>query len=190
MVAPDVNGNDFIDRDTDSFHVRVYDPNAVPNQPITVQITTTHPNAIRGAGYQDNATNVTLLPLNIPGLPGWFISDSQLLVSNEVDDSYTQAAAANPNWVWGGAGTAGGIRTDNASPDGNSVNSKRIGGRTFHFPVGDRTHVVALGGQVRATYGNLQPAVSDVNVKKVVKLHVNNMKHKAGNTAPRRWTWQ
>lgn len=171
LVKPDRNGRDFIDRDSDSFYVRVYDPTVPANQPISVWISTTHPDLEKWE-YVDTSTKVTLMPMG--NQPGWFISDSQMLVSNEVDDKYSQPAAANPNWAGGGAGTAGGIRVDNQQPDSNAKNSKSLGGWDYDFPVSDRTHIVALGGQVEAEYANAQnPAVKDVVVKKTVKLHVN-----------------
>jgi SdrD B-like domain len=185
LVAPDKDGNDFIDRDPDKFYVCVIDTSIPVDQPISATIATTHTNPSK-AEYQDAPTTLTLLP--VVGQPGAFISDSQILVSNEVDDKYSQPAAANPNWAIGGIGNAGGIGADDQPPSANNtINTKKINGQVYQFPVSDRTHIVALGGEVVVGYANApQPATYSVPVKKTVKLHVNilNVPKVGGGTEP------
>ena len=89
---------DFIDRDPDRFNVWVYDkvawdatnPDGSPaNSHISAIISTKNVAGFRE--YNDPATSVDLVRYTgaIRG-PGWFWSDSQLLVSNEVDDKYAK----------------------------------------------------------------------------------------------------
>ncbi len=128
------------------------------------------------AGYVDGATSVSLVPLN--GAAGWLISDTQILVSNDVDDDFPLAAAANPNWPGNPVPVpkAGGIGGDDEPADHTATkNRKRMGDGEYNFPVGDRTHIVALGGQVKVKYGNLED-VQDVKVKRTVLVHVNIMR--------------
>jgi hypothetical protein len=169
---PDANGWDFIDagdgRPNDRFNVWVYDKAAWDakdadgdwaNPHIMVGISTT--NVPGFEAYIDYETAVDLVRFDAGALgkgPGWFWSDSQLLVSNTVDDEYWNAAYLMEDDE--GPGTEGPLKNG------------------YRWKVSDRTHKIALGGTVQATYGTLS-AKAPVKVEKIVKLNLHNMRDKS-----------
>ncbi len=180
---PDVNGFDFIDHDVDRFNVVVKDTVAWGNNTpsITAKVRTANLPA-KAALYDDNDTDVALV--RMLGRAGYYISDSQLLVSNDVDDAFAIPAFANPNRP---GTTTHGIGTDDTSPAANSFNEKKgYPNNNYRFPVSDRTHLIALGGKAIATYTPAgQAAVSNwspVKIQHTVKLHVNIMRETVNGT--------
>jgi hypothetical protein len=167
IKGPDANGWDFIDRDPDRFNVRVYDPAAwdVGTQTIDVTISTT--NEAEYTAYDDPTTTLRLVRMVAPGWTNWFWSDSQILVSNEADDKYTDAN----------------IGADESGP---AVATNNKNGSAF--PVTDRTHRIALGGTVKVKYVLADmPAVTDedkVLVRKQVKINVTIVRTTANGSAP------
>ena len=182
LSGPDAKGHDFIDRDGDRFNVRVRDLATwgkmnganLANPTITVKISTSE---VAGyAAYKDAETVISLTRLSnaFAGADGWYWSDSQLLVSNEIDDKYQDAkylgeddkdvVPATPFY----------------QKDNNDANTR--------FQISDRTHRVALGANVTVTYTyknaqmvdvTVPPATAPVKVEKTVKLHVTILRDKA-----------
>ena len=155
LLGPDAAGLDFIDRDPDRFNVRVYDLNnwnaAVPTVDVTIETS--------GAGnYNDAATTLRLIR---HADPGWYWSDSQILVSNKVDDEFS----------------TGYLAADESAPLGSTILKQGI----YSFPVTDRTHRIALGGTVMAKYNTGQtllgqPIIATVSatVPVVAKVKLNS----------------
>jgi hypothetical protein len=86
-AGPTVKGN-FIDLDPDRFLVRVNDPSKKGAGIVSIQLSTDSD----GEAYDDDATKIELA--EDPTESGIFISTNLLLVSDDVDDDYT-----NPNVV-------------------------------------------------------------------------------------------
>lgn len=182
LWVPLQSGYDFIDRDVDRFNVFVKDTAKWNAQTATFNVKVKTTNVAGRTEYDDADTQAEVAVVRQDHLPGWYMSDSQLLVSNEVDDVYTQAPAQLPNKP---AGTkSGGVGADESTPSATDKNTKAGWGRDYDFPVSDRTHRIALGGTVTATYAPqglpAETATSQVKVKKFVKLHINIMKDVAG----------
>jgi hypothetical protein len=170
LRGPDAGTNwDFIDRDPDRFNVWVRDTVAwnANTQHVLAGIETKN----SGMGlwftqYNDNETAVDLVRYNGTFLntTGWYWSDSQMLVSNKVDDEYT-----DPGY----------LQEDDEGPGPNTVTKNG-----YTWKVSDRTHKIALGGAVRAEYtdgaNHTVDARAEVKINKVVKVHVNILKDTAG----------
>ena len=165
-------GWDFIDRDPDRFNVWVYDKPAyeamtdgTPTYPHRqARISTT--NVAGFTDYDDDATAIDLVRYtgDLRG-PGWFYSNSQMLVSNEEDDKYKSA-------TYLGVDDAPPTATDGVTKSG------------FTWKVSDRTHIVALRGTVKAEYTSeaglvAEPATAGVPHTKNVKVHVMLLRNKA-----------
>lgn len=150
LRGPDAAKLDFIDRDDDRFNVRVYDRAKWDDANVTTLDVTIETKG-SAAAYNDDATKIGVVKMKAGlGWDGWFWSDSQMLVSNTVDDGYHDRNVGDDN-----------------QPPGAGVNEKA----QHKFPVSDRTHIVALGGTVEAKYGTLT-AQATVPVQKTVKLNV------------------
>ena len=179
------DGTDFIDVDDDRFNVRVYDPvlyNAVPEVPyVDVTIGTGH--LLEYAYANDDPTTIRLVRMGgVWGtkFSGWYISDSQMLVSDLADDNYT------------GPGTSLVVHTDNLAPD--PTNQRRNSKIGLTFEVTDRTHKALAGGVVSAIYspgrvdelGNpiVSTAIATVPLKGTVNLHISNLRTVPGNAGP------
>lgn len=164
VKGPDANGWDFIDRDPDRFNVRVYDAAAWAAGKQTVDVTLETQNVAGFEEYNDEPTTLRLVRMIGADNVNWYWSDSQMLVSNTVDDEYS----------------TGYLYADEAEP-GASTNSKN----GCAFPATDRTHIIALGGTVKAKYtpDGMPSAIVDqdpVLVKKLVKVHVTVVREVAG----------
>ena len=172
IATRDANKHDFIDRDDDRFNVWVYDyarwvaqdnKGNFVNPHIRVSISTDNQPGF--AGYNDPPSDIDLVRISDYALLqaagknslGWYWSNSQLLVSNSVDDRLNFADY---------------LAADEAAPSANVY--EKNGHR---WMVDDRTHTIALGGKVTARYvGAGGITVSDqatVEIKKIVKLNVN-----------------
>ncbi len=166
----DASGQDFIDRDEDRFHVLVRDTAAYPNTPgIKAKIKTQ--NAVLRADYNDDENEIALV--KVTDWPGWYWSDSQILVSNDTDDDLDKNTVL-ANWPANPVGNnkIPSLGEDDVGPSATEFNTK--GG--YSFPVSDRTHKVALGGKVIASYGTAAPAEVDVKIRKSVNLTVYILK--------------
>lgn len=173
-------GYDFIDRDPDRFNVYVKQMN-VAGDFITVTLSTDNPDP-KKAAYKDNPTTLRLVRMTVPGWQDWFWSDSLILVSNAVDDSFTRTPVQVPGGSFGG-----GIGADNAPPDPQQKNQK--GGHDF--PLGDRTFRVALGSKVKVEYKPFQnesdPPPVEVEVKIRKRLNVRAYILKDPNLTQAEW---
>ena len=163
---------DFIDRDDDRFNVWVKDiakwqqigTNGAPTyQHNTVKISTTN---VAGwfSVYNDVATSVDLVRYTGGSKgDGWFWSDSQMLVSNYVDDNYEAPAY---------------LREDESAPAGAGLPK-----HGFTWEVSDRTHRIALGGTTKAEYeylpGKMVQTEKTTNVVKI-KVHVMILRETVG----------
>ncbi len=153
---------DFIDRDDDRFNIWVKDltkwqkmeidgitPSYLHNK---VKISTT--NVAGFTAYNDDATSVDLVRYTGGDKGnGWYWSDSQMLVSNEVDDKYSLGSY---------------LKTDDTAPAGEGLLKNG-----FKWEVSDRTHRIALDGKTKAEYEYL-PGKS-VETEKTAKA-VKNVK--------------
>lgn len=173
IKAPDTATTnwDFIDRDPDRFNVWVYDKpkwdamnNGIPaNLHIRAKISTT--NVVGFTMYNDNPTEVDLVRYTggAKNENGWFWSDSQMLVSNEVDDKFWAATY---------------LQADEQTP-GPTMPLKN----GYRWQASDRTHRVALRGTVRAEYTDAGAvtvsASAGVPVTKNVKVHTTILRNKA-----------
>ena len=155
---------DFIDRDDDRFNVWVkdlakwqqMDTNGPSNLHIKVKISTT--NVAGFTAYNDDATEVDLVRYTGGGNKGdgWFWSDSQMLVSNEIDDKYDAATY---------------LKADDTAPAGAGLLKNG-----YNWEISDRTHRIALDGTTKAEYtsGNISiNTVKSTKAYKVLSLHVN-----------------
>ena len=158
-------GHDFIDRDNDRFNVRVYNLAEWNAGTATVDVTLSTTNTAGFTAYDDAATTLRLVRMAEP--EGWYWSDSQILVSNKIDDDYTDAN----------------VGVDEAGP-AVAVNTKN----NYSIPVTDRTHLIALGGTVKVEYNTGNAAIGQNGVitttatpavQKVVKVHVTILRNKA-----------
>ncbi|MBX9580885.1 MAG: hypothetical protein K2X87_11305 [Gemmataceae bacterium] len=126
---------DFIDRDPDRFSVWVFDKPAWDNNTAHVEAKISTTNVAGFTMYDDNATPVDLVRYAgaAKSETGWYWSDSQMLVSNLIDDTYSAAAY---------------LQSDNQPTGGDGLpkNGDRV------WKVSDRTHQVALRGTVKAEY--------------------------------------
>lgn len=154
-------GWDFIDRDRDRFNVWVYDRGLwdLGVQHNEAKISTT--NVVGFTEYNDNATPVDLVRYTgIDKGSGWYWSDSQLLVSNIIDDQHTEP---------------GYLQADDTGP-GAAGTPKNGYSAAETWRVSDRTHKVALRGTVHATYQPVVgPPIADsapVPQTKNLKVHV------------------
>ena len=158
---------DFIDFDEDRFLVWVYDPvkwNDVDaaGAPVNLRIQA----GIESIGV-DDLTYVSLVrsteaPSTSGAVPGqgWFVSDSQVLTSNKIDDTYNMARV---------------LQIDDKNPSGLGY-PKNAG----QFDVSDRTHKAKLGSVIVAKYkvaGDAHKASKnyDVPVKHYVKLVITSL---------------
>jgi hypothetical protein len=163
--GPDENRLDFIDRDMDRFNVFVYDKAAwaAGKNHIEVRISTTNKEGF--TAYDDLATVVDLVRDDKGKGEPWFWTDSQLLVSNQVDDKYESSEY---------------LGLDEAPPIVPIPQPKH----EYTWLASDRTHRIALGGTVKAVYidGTAKSFEKEaaVKVKHTVKLNVHIMKDKAG----------
>lgn len=182
-------GHDFIDHDVNRFNVLVKDLDRYRlegQQEVTSFTVPLHTENVAGrTEYDDAATQIEVKKLPIQW-EGWYMSDSQMLVSNEVDDLYSQVAVNIPTVP---GKKSGGLGADESAPHATEKNHKRISGGTLDWAVGDRTHRIALGGKVKVEFIPLNGPVGEngplaekvevpVPVKKIVKLHVNIMRDK------------
>jgi hypothetical protein len=182
-------GHDFIDHDVNRFNVLVKDLDRYRlegQQEVTSFTVPLHTENVGDrAEYDDAATQIEVKKLPIQW-EGWYMSDSQMLVSNEVDDLYSQVAVNIPTVP---GKKSGGLGADESAPHATEKNHKRISGGTLDWAVGDRTHRIALGGKVKVEFTPLNGPVGEngplaekvevpVPVKKIVKLHVNIMRDK------------
>ena len=147
-------GFDFIDEDADRFNIFVRKV-GVEGDTIEVEVSTT--NLEGKTGWNDAVKKIKLVrmsPLSAEW-SDWFISDSQILVSNQADDQFTREAAPWPN---NADRKGGGIGADDVDQAGGAVNEK-LG---LSFPVGDRTHRIAPGGTFTAKYGEATDQVGTI----------------------------
>lgn len=171
------NGFDIIDLDPDRFNVWVYDKAKwdAKTPDINVKISTSNVVGFDGprpGGYDDAATEVNLIRyVGVsrgagPAGQGWFWSDSQLLVSNAIDNT-----AAVP-----------GVGADEASSKAAALGPLKHG---YHWRASDRTHIVALRGTVKAEYTpDAGPTVSNtkaVPLKHAVGAHVTILNARGAN---------
>ncbi len=179
LLAPNAKGLDFIDRDPDRFNVRVYDSvkwgeknpdNSWKNLTLTATISTSNETAF--AAYNDTETKISLV--RIPDQTGWYWSDSQILVSSEVDDKYD-----DPMTYFG-------------KDDVNFDVTKTYKKGDWTIPISDRTHRIALGGTVTIKYdtGNVNVGTNGIieatgKVKVVKQVTVSPHFLTAGPNAPR-----
>ena len=187
VLAPGKDGLDFIDNEPDRFNVRVYDPVAYNNPNIKyVDVTIETKNQKGFEKYDDNPTIIRLVKLDgihAANNSGWFMSDSQILVSNTVDDKYTMGSKI---------GATNRIGVDDAPPEPDPLppapgqpapTPRRIIKNNLAFTVGDRTHTIALDGVTIAKYQGLE-ATAKTEIEKRVKLHPMIMNIVRGNPAP------
>ncbi len=159
---------DFIDRDDDRFNVWVKDlakwqqmetDGTTPSfQHNKVKISTT--NVALFTAYNDDATAVDLVRYTGGDKGnGWFWSDSQMLVSNKVDDEYSRFGA-------------GYLEIDDSSPSWLSPLVKH----GYQWQISDRTHRIALGGTTKAEYEYLPgKSVQSEKTTKVVNVKVHGI---------------
>jgi hypothetical protein len=165
VKGPDA-GLDFIDRDPDRFNVWVYDPARWGDAQVQhIQATIQTTNVVGFTEYNDNPTPVDLVKYGGAGKgPGWFWSDSQMLVSNEADDKHSAATY---------------LGADESGPGAAGLPKNGYTAATT-WKISDRTHRVALRGTVRAEYtptvGPLIAATAGVPVTKNVKVHTTILK--------------
>jgi hypothetical protein len=177
IKGPDGTSNwDFIDRDRDRFNVWVYDPAAWSKmengQPAVerVQVLISTENVAGFTAYDDAATAVDLVRYGkaFQGKTGWYWSDSQMLVSNDVDDDF-KAEHTHLG--------LGYLREDDQDPAGFALPKNG-----YQWLESDRTHRIALGGTVKARYFFTPNAsVADdapVKVVKNVKLNITILRDK------------
>ncbi|MGL6094931.1 MAG: hypothetical protein ACRC7O_03885, partial [Fimbriiglobus sp.] len=166
--GPNTQGTplDFIDRDNDRFNVRVSDPAKWDANVATIDVTL---RTIHEPAYSQNDDPFSTLRLVKMTQAGWYWSDSLMMVSNKIDDEYTDAR----------------VGTDEAAPGANLP----IKGGYVH-PLQDRTHRIALGGSVLVKYdtgdnkiglNGVLTTAATVPVKKVVNLYVNVLKDPDGD---------
>jgi hypothetical protein len=171
IKGPDATSNwDFIDRDRDRFNVWVYDPMAWSKmengQPAVerVQVLISTENEAGFTAYDDAATAVDLVRYDkaFQGKTGWYWSDSQMLVSNDVDDDFKVEHSHLG---------LGYLREDDQDPAGFALPKNN-----YQWLESDRTHRVALGGTVKAQYFFTPNAIivddAPVKVAKTVMVHV------------------
>ncbi len=169
-------GRDHIDWDPDRFNVFVKDTAKRGQQAIDVTMSTMK----KGNGgapdvINDNATKITLVNFWKEGMKDewkdWFWSDSQMLVSSNADDKFERAVTTRPGSN-DPANTSGGLGKDDtdpgAAPNAGNLNKKN----GYEFPLGDRTHRIALGEFVKVENDNATPAEVEVKVRKTVNLKV------------------
>lgn len=116
--------------------------------------------------YNDAPTAVDLVRCTTQDKEGWFWSDSQMLVSNTVDDEDVP-------------GTSTYLNGDEEGPGGDALGPKN----GYTWKLSDRTHKVALGGRAKAEYeanGLTVSASAPVKVVKTVKLNIHVMLDQAG----------
>ena len=164
-VAAD--GTDFIDRMDDKFYVRAYDPTKWNSNVGSVTATLQTVNDGGYIDYNDPPTTEVLFRDTTPGWQGWYVSDSQILVSSKIDDNYAED------------------RTQ-VGPDESAPNYAKLGNVKFghRWPMSDRTHLVALGGKVYAQYNSGDPGVGQNGVlttsagvppRGVVRVHITDL---------------
>ena len=156
-------GYDAVDLDPDRFNVWVYDKTKWTAKTPHIHVDISTQNVVGFTQYTDLDTAVDLVRFtgNAKGTgaagEGWFWSDSQLLVSNVVDDE-----ASVP-----------GVGADDSGPG--ALGPLKNG---YRWDVSDRTHMVALRGSVIADYVYIDciPGKKDtkpVPAKHTVGAHVN-----------------
>ncbi|VTU01014.1 na-ca exchanger integrin-beta4 : Regulatory P domain of subtilisin-like proprotein convertases OS=Oscillatoria acuminata PCC 6304 GN=Oscil6304_2815 PE=3 SV=1: Calx-beta: CarboxypepD_reg [Gemmataceae bacterium] len=146
--GPDGDKQDFIDRDPDRFYIRIFDAKNWGARVNNIQAQISTDNLVGYKQYNDNPTNVSLVRMTADGWEGWYTSDSQMLVSNTVDDIYQTAT----------------LQADEQGPSTVHINPSGA-------YVSDRTHILALGGTIKVGYaGQVQTATAAV--AKTLKLHV------------------
>jgi hypothetical protein len=161
IKGPDSNNHDFIDRDPNRFYIWVKDeskwtitePNGDPtHKHITASISTI--NTPLFSNYDDNKTEISLARYTGEGKSnGWYMSDSQLLVSNANDYSYSDTLY---------------LRPDNFPPAGDTLVKD---GRKWL--VSDRTHIIALGGLIQTSYhGTVKEALCKNLHELLVNVHI------------------
>jgi hypothetical protein len=145
--------HDFIDEDRDRFNVRVFDKKAWDiGSPIQVTLRTENEAGFEAYNESDD-TKISLSKMPQTGdgkyaQPGWFWSDSQMLVSNAADD---KLELNDPDLNLRGKANIG---PDDQGPNAGVTYTKN--GSTFQLS--DRTHRIALGGTVRVDYAPGGPA--------------------------------
>ena len=159
----DASGLDIIDRDADRFNVWVYDKGKWDAKTAHAQVNISTKNKIGFTQYDDPATPVDMVRFTGTGKgDGWYWSDSQMLVSNEVDDK-----ASIP-----------GVGGDENPPFGLGA-PKNGYASGLQWYKSDRTHRVALRGDVTAEYffdATLpfgKTATKPVPLRHFVDAHVN-----------------
>ncbi len=137
-----VSGLDIIDGDDDRFNVWVYDKAKWDAKTPHIKAKISTDNVVGFTQYNDPASEIDLVRRTDGARPpGWFWSDSQMLVSNAMDDTAAiPGVGGDENPLWGLGAPKNGY--------------------TWHKS--DRTHRVALRGTVKAEYTpNVGPAASD-----------------------------
>ncbi|MBX9624479.1 MAG: hypothetical protein K2X82_11780 [Gemmataceae bacterium] len=165
----ETKNRDFIDRDPSRFNVGVCDPGAweLDTPHLRAKISTTD---VAGfTMYDDDPTPVDLIKYTgaAKNEPGWYWSDSQMLVSNEVDDKHSAATY---------------LRAGEQDPSGDGL-PKNGYAEGKAWLVSDRTHKVALRGTVWADYAAGGKTVADskpVPARNKVNVHVIAVKHPNG----------
>lgn len=180
LLVPDAKG-DFIDANDDRYYVWVRDPVRWSNEEPHVEVRVSSSNTPGNGRWNDPGTAIPLVRVAAgPGgsKAGWYVSDSQFLVSNAADDTHNDSRV--------------GVDDINVSFAPNAPRYVK-GDRTF--PLSDRTHRIALGGAFVAEYdtGGSTPAdfriitaSAVVPVEKVVKVHIAVLEvtSKVGGTVP------
>jgi hypothetical protein len=169
VKAPNGDGTDFIDWDPDRFTVRVFDSAAAAAGKATIDVTLATTNVNGFTAYNDGATKLTLvkMPAGSPGEygnAGWYWSDSQILVSNQVDDEFTAPY----------------LQADDTDPAPGPLANHKNGSS---FPISDRTHRIALRGSVTVKYNDgtkEYTETSKVLAKNTVKVHVSILRPTVG----------
>lgn len=165
------DGTDFIDADPDRFNVYVkHTAIAANSSTIDVPISTVNSAT---AVYSDDPTVIRLSRVTTDTTSpwwGWYWSDSQILVSNEADDTYWREPDLSTSFQTLESGGTG------KDWEGPTTAKNHKGGQSFF--VGDRTHRVGLGDTVVATYTHNNTTTQDtaeVPIRKSVKLKIRMM---------------
>jgi hypothetical protein len=140
---------DFIERNPDRFYIKIHDPaNWAAGTPVvTAQLDVTG----RASKLQYSSSLIPLVRL--PNEPGWFKSDSQLLISLKYDNNYSN---------------------DITGPGPGIDDKKSYKRNGLTFPLGKRIHLAGLDAEAAVTYlGHASPpATAAIPARGVVTLNV------------------
>jgi hypothetical protein len=146
-----ITGNDILDLDPDRFYVWVKDTSRwAKDEHISAWMQTFNPGGV--TGYKDPANKIDLVKYegNSKGIgdagKGWYVSDSQLLVSNTTDDQED---------------------VPGVGADESGLGELGLPKNGLRWKKSDRTHMIALDGLVGATYENCD--IGAFSLKKCAK---------------------